>query len=368
MADSTLTLSAIRAALRRSDATWRAGDTPLATLTRAEKLQRLGYVPGPEEPPLAAREVAAAAGASDGISAPAAPARLDLRESGFITAVKDQGACGSCVAFGTIAAAEGTLRVARNDPDLDVDYAEAHLFYCAARDQGRRCGGAHGGWWVEPALDVLREQGAPDEACYPYTAGDQDCRARCTDWTTRATRITGWRSVTDPSMMCEWLATGGPLVTCLSVYEDFFAYRQGVYRHVAGELVGGHCVCVVGFDTTERYWIAKNSWGAGWGEDGFFRIGFGQVGIDATMWAIEGVEPPDGGPEWREDLRVTALWTKDTPGNAWIYLVPTGWCKLAGDSEVAVLQLLVLAASAKQQARPIRVLLEGTVVRQLYVL
>lgn len=87
--------------------------------------------------------------------------------------------------------------------------------------------------------------------------------------------------------MKEWISTRGPVIACFSVYDDFFAYRSGVYHHVYGERVGGHCVCCVGYDDSQTYWICKNSWGPEWGEQGFFRIQYGEAGIDHVMWAIE---------------------------------------------------------------------------------
>ena len=56
-----------------------------------------------------------------------------------------------------------------------------------------------------------------------------------------------------------------------------------------GILEEGHCVSIVGYDDTRQCWIAKNSWGDWWGKKGFFKIGYGECGIDAAMWAIEGV-------------------------------------------------------------------------------
>lgn len=70
-----------------------------------------------------------------------------------------------------------------------------------------------------------------------------------------------------------------------------FAYHSGVYHHVSGTSVGGHCVCCVGYDDHDKFWICKNSWGPSWGDGGFFKIGYGEVGIDAQMWAVEGVIP-----------------------------------------------------------------------------
>lgn len=113
----------------------------------------------------------------------------------------------------------------------------------------------------------------------------------CSDWTSRATKITGWNRLTSTSDMKAWLASNGPLATCFTVYDDFFAYSTGIYSHEYGGVDGGHCVCVVGFDDADGYWICKNSWGTGWGDKGFFNIAYGQCGIDAEMWAVDGIEP-----------------------------------------------------------------------------
>jgi C1A family cysteine protease len=63
------------------------------------------------------------------------------------------------------------------------------------------------------------------------------------------------------------------------LYPDskFFEYRSGIYERI-GANVGSHVVRVLGWGTTsggDKYWICANSWGTGWGEDGFFKIKFG---------------------------------------------------------------------------------------------
>jgi len=95
--------------------------------------------------------------------------------------------------------------------------------------------------------------------------------------------------MTSATDMKNWMSAKGPLATCFTVYDDFYAYSNGIYSHVRGNVVGGHCVSVVGYNDTDQYWICKNSWGTGWGESGFFRIAYGQVGIDSDMWAVDGV-------------------------------------------------------------------------------
>lgn len=63
----------------------------------------------------------------------------------------------------------------------------------------------------------------------------------------------------------EHLNNYGPVTGCFVVYNDFFSYSSGVYRHVSGGEAGGHCVAIVGYDDAQGAWIIKNSWGVGWG-------------------------------------------------------------------------------------------------------
>lgn len=291
-------LEELTAAIEEQGAGWSAGQTPLSPyeVERSEGL--LGYVPGPQEPALEEQEALARdALLSFSDEAPTYPPKHDWRShqgASYITSVKDQNPCGSCVAFGACAAVEGMLRIEREDPSLEVDLAEAHLFFCVARSQGRRCSGDNGGWWPADALDAVRGDGVADEACYPYVGQDQDCTGLCSDWQSRATTIKAWHEITDLGVMKEWLSSRGPLVGTMTVYEDFVRYyKGGVYRYVAGPLGGGHCICIVGYDDEQQCWIGKNSWGdTGWGEGGFFRIAYGECGIDSSMYAVEGVQPP----------------------------------------------------------------------------
>jgi uncharacterized protein YdeI (BOF family) len=51
----------------------------------------------------------------------------------------------------------------------------------------------------------------------------------------------------------------------------------------------GHALCVIGYDDTQQAWLCKNSWGTGWGMGGYCYIAYGQCGIDAQMWGINGL-------------------------------------------------------------------------------
>jgi C1A family cysteine protease len=257
---------------------------------------RLGYLPSRGVPPLEQQEEIAREMAShveQALSATAQPelGGCDLRDrdgANFITPIRDQGACGSCVAFGCCAAVEGTFRLEQNDPSSEIDLSEAQLFYCVAAAEGRKCSGPKGGWYPKAALDTFQSQGVPDEACFPYAAGNQPCAA-CTDWESRATRISEWVALDRPEEMKDWICSRGPVVASMRVYEDFQHYAGGVYKYVDGKPLGGHCVSIVGYDDGSLCWIAKNSWGTRFGEQGFFRIGFGECGIDSGMLGVAGV-------------------------------------------------------------------------------
>merc|ERR1712066_755235 len=81
------------------------------------------------------------------------------------------------------------------------------------------------------------------------------------------------------------IMAGGPMEVAFNVYSDFENYAGGIYHHVSGEQVGGHAVKVVGWGVEDgvKYWKIANSWNPYWGEQGYFRIKFGEGGIDSSV-------------------------------------------------------------------------------------
>lgn len=287
-----LNVSDLNKILRNVNARWEAAE-PAAEY-------HLGFSPGPDDHSLEERESLAHANhrrfmAAAAVAVPSYPSSVDWRHfpgqaplpgGNYVTPVREQKTCGSCVAFGVLAAFESAIRIHARTPNHAVDLSEADLFYCHAEVQGRRCSGPNSGWWPDGALAVCQNPGVVDDPCFPYTPGDQPCH-KCDDWQNRLTKISRWHKITNTADMKQWLATKGPLITCFTVYDDFFDYKSGIYHHISGALAGGHCVCCVGYDDVRRCWICKNSWWTNWGESGFFNIAYGQVGIEATMWALE---------------------------------------------------------------------------------
>ena len=197
----------------------------------------------------------------------------------WVTPARDQRSCGSCVAFGTISALEAVVHIELGRI-LDLDLSEAHLFYCGG-------GSCSNGWTVSQSVKYLETYGVPEESCFPYTPRQTDCVETCSDWQTNAiTIIDGSRIKSSPPKIADLQAAlieHGPLVTTFTVYDDFFYYNSGIYKHVTGEVAGGHAVAIVGYDNINECWICKNSWGTNWGENGFFRIKYGDSGIGSVF-------------------------------------------------------------------------------------
>jgi C1A family cysteine protease len=361
MAKKTISFDALQQALKQSNADWHAAENTGATDERG-----LGYEPGPGEASLAEREKLATLNYQQFLKldrgAFGFPASFDLRNVGgnnYITSIKNQGGCGSCVAFGTVGALEGSVRFQRGNPTLAVDYSEAHLYYCYAKAEGRTCAS---GWWPDNSFTHLQTGGVVDEACFPYTAGDQNCNL-CADYTNRLTKISAWHKITSPADIKTWLTTKGPVAACFTVYEDFYYhYSAGVYRYTNGAVVGGHCVTIVGYNEASQYWICKNQWGAGWGESGYFRIGYGQCGIDSAVWAIDGVIETG----WVSNVMVQGLWSNTADSNVWAYLSTLGWRKLAVFNIESTIGMLTQLASAKAAGRSVSVYLNNSLITTIY--
>jgi hypothetical protein len=286
----TLNIETLKVTLTQTRARWEAMPTEQSKLSDAAKQRLLGVVVDPAALAAAMRPSAAAA--------PNFAQAIDWRNhngnGSHVTPVKDQGACGSCVSFCTAATVESMASIEKGRL---LDLAEADLHFCSSH--GASCGG----WWPDEAIEQVRTRGIPDEACFPYATAFQPPapNPRCLigpNRDSRAVKITKSGTLANIVDRKNYLSNNGPCCAVFHVFNDFFSYSRGVYHHVTGADMGLHCVEIIGYSEAEQCWICKNSWGTGWGDSGFFRIAYGEAGIDSEFpfWTAQGVVLPRVSP------------------------------------------------------------------------
>jgi C1A family cysteine protease len=357
-------VGAIAAAIQREGLPWTAGRTELSGLSADEQRQHLGLIVTPEEEQrLAADRERAMAQEQRMARAVGAPTAKDWRNVGgqnYVTPVKNQGSCGSCVSFCTCAVIESAIRIKLQNPNYSVDLSEGFLQFCG--------GGSCGGWGLTSGLDFAKSTGVTDEACMPYQAVDMNCTAsRCSDWQNRLTKISSYTGYATMAARKDAIANLGPLLAGMAVYNDFFAYTSGVYVKTAGSgLAGYHCICVVGYDDTQQCWILKNSWGTNWGESGFCRIRYGQADllID-SQWMFYSVDVAVG-PVW-QSVTVTQTYASRDSQNAWAHFQGLGWRKIQPGAPDGVTNMLIMLAQAEAMNRPVTAYIDGTYVYRAYM-
>jgi len=261
--------------IREAGADWIAGETPFSKFHGTKR--RSGFLGLAMTPELAFSSLQAARKSEQsGTKAANAllPPTIDWRNyksKNWVTPIRDQGSCGSCVAFATCATLESRTLISQNKPSVNFDLSEAHLFYCGTPNS------CDLGWQPAFALNFAQTVGVGLESSFPYTPGNQACRQ-----VTPAVKI-HHASVAATTIARKTALLDGPVVASMAVYDDFFHYKSGVYRHVSGNLVGYHAICVIGYDDSQGCWLAKNSWGTSWGDSGFFAIRYGECGIDTQF-------------------------------------------------------------------------------------
>jgi|GEM_PF-3006820 len=282
------TIDDIQDAIDAEGSDWTAGTTSVSELTVEEKRQlcgaRTGEIPGDAQ---LVRQPLQGGVSCDAFS------WCDKDDTNWMTPVKNQGMCGSCWAFSALGVVEAVINIQSNDSDRDIDLSEQHLVSdcCSA-------GSCRGGW-PDEALKYIRDTGVPDESCSPYAGGDCACTP-CSDWAEDPWKVVDYEYVSSTTDSFKYaLQTYGPLSVVLSAPDDWFYYSGGVYEPVWSDSDGvgwaNHAVILVGWNDSEGCWIIKNSWGTGWGEQGYARVLYGDLEKYNYAYAVTGIVHDDCG-------------------------------------------------------------------------
>ena len=257
------------------------GHTPSA---RRGLHKRLGVYDRSAEPPLRKADLAAL------------PKSVDWRNHtdgrSYVTAVKDQGFCGSCWAFAAVESMEShwALKTKAAQP---IELSTQQVTECTPNPD--QCGGSGGCQGATENLGydyVIKNGGIVTEAQYPYRMTDGACNVPSPSALNRTAHFSSIYQVrsNDQDDLLNTIATKGPV--SIGVWADPLQfYFGGVFDgcSYSGNMNVNHAIQLVGYGTDaasgKDYWIIRNSWGWLWGNAGYAllqRDAVPKCGMDRT--------------------------------------------------------------------------------------
>jgi C1A family cysteine protease len=203
------------------------------------------------------------------VDASALPESVDWEAEGAVTPVKNQGQCGSCWAFSTVASTEGAWFLKHGNL---VSLSEQQLVDCSSKEGNQGCNGGLMDYGFQYIID---NKGIGSEASYPYTAQDGTCKK-----VPSVVTITGFKDVPTNSETALMTAlVQQPVSVAVEADQNSFQFYSGGVMSASCGTNLDHGVLAVGYGTDNStgldFWKVKNSWGADWGLKGYILLGRG---------------------------------------------------------------------------------------------
>jgi C1A family cysteine protease len=222
------------------------------------------------------------------------PNIVDLRR--HCSPIENQGNLGSCTGQAIAGAIE--LLNKRNGKYRDISrlfiyYYERLLIGTINYDSGA---------YIRDGIKATNHYGASLESLWPHDIRkfrQQPVVEARNDALNR--KVTRYERISNINECFDALSNGYPIIMGFKVYSSFMSgnvTKTGVmpYPNTRREkLLGGHAVLLVGYDKTKKVFIARNSWGAGWGDRGYFYMPFNVVtntSMSSDYWIIKSVNNP----------------------------------------------------------------------------
>ncbi len=218
------------------------------------------------------------------------PRSVDLRP--HCPPVYDQGRLGSCTANGIGAA----LQFERMKQQLSPNFIPSRLFIYYNERVMEHTVDSDSGAQIRDGIKSVARQGDCPEHAWPYDIVKfaEQPPPSCYQEALRDRAVSYQRLLQSLAQMKGCLAAGYPFVFGFSVYESFespqVAQSGRVPMPQTGErLLGGHCMLATGYDDERERFIVRNSWGKGWGKEGYCSMPYdylAEAHLAADFWTI----------------------------------------------------------------------------------
>jgi C1A family cysteine protease len=218
------------------------------------------------------------------------PTKADLRPN--CPPVYDQGQLGSC----TGNAIAGAVQFERKKQGMAPDFAPSRLFIYYNERVIEGTVGTDAGAMIRDGIKAVATLGVCPEPDWPYTIAKftQKPTAKAFKDALHARAVSYSRVTRTLQQMKGCLASGFPFVFGFTVYESFesadVAKTGAVPMPAANEkMLGGHAVLAVGYDDAQQRFFVRNSWGAGWGMQGYFSMPYSYLldqNLSDDFWTI----------------------------------------------------------------------------------
>ena len=198
------------------------------------------------------------------------PANFDWRTYGVVTPVRNQGNCSASWAIAAAESVESHWAIINNSTPPVL--SPQQILDCSQAFENNGC---ESGLPAQSFEYIQYANGLTSELQYPYVAAEHAC---WTNVTMEALVPLGSINITAGNEigLQQAICYSGPVAIVFSVTPDFFHYSSGVYSNANCESTLAHAGVIVAYGTDSvsglNYWTVKNSWGAEWGQSGYFNI------------------------------------------------------------------------------------------------
>ena len=230
------------------------------------------------------------------------PASVDLKAG--LPDCYDQGQIGSCTANAIAGAFEFSLR---KQSLADFMPSRLFIYYNERAMEGNV--GTDSGAQIRDGMKSVAKQGVCPETEWPYEAIPADANGHFPAGSREATkpsdacytdalknRVTTYQRVTThawTSCAAAW-PPAIPFVFGFTVYESFESQQvaetgEAPMPGPSEQVLGGHAVLAVGYDDASQRFLVRNSWGTGWGQNGYFTMPYAYLterSLSSDFWTI----------------------------------------------------------------------------------